>query len=123
MGRAGGAAGVRFDVRSESGFRVIHLTSELGVLEYVGLEELFTKLRAAGPPRILLEMSCVVNINTTCGAVIVENWKQAAEAGGYFAIVNPSEAARKFLHSAGVDHLVECFASVEEAIEACPAAE
>lgn len=114
---------MRFDIRSENGFRVIHLASELGVLEYVGLEELFAKLRAAGPPRILLEMSCVVNINTTCGAVIVENWKHATEAGGYFAIVNPSETVRQFLLSAGVESLVECFDSVAEASEACPAAE
>lgn len=110
---------MRFDVRSRDGFRIIHLASELGILEYVGLEELFGRLRTDGPPRILLDMSCVTSINTACGAVIVENWKRATSTGGYFGIVSPSEAAREFLAVAGVERMVECFESVDHAVQAC----
>ena len=122
-GLHGGCRNLRFDIRVRGGFQIIQLASDLGILEYVGLAELFEKLSANGPPRILLDMSTVTSINSTCGAVIVEHWKQYTDAGGYFAILSPSYATRQFLAVAGIEHRVECFDSVEGAIEACPAGE
>ena len=122
-GLHGGCRNLRFDIRVRGGFQIIQLASDLGILEYVGLTELFEKLSANGPPRILLDMSTVTSINSTCGAVIIEHWKQYTEAGGYFGLLSPSYVTLQFLTVAGIEHLVECFDSVEDALEAGSAAE
>jgi len=109
---------MRIETEDVGGVTVIRPEDRLDIVGYLELEECLGRLLERGRSRLVLDMVEATFINSATMGVIGRFWADCARAGGVLVIARPSREARNFLRLGEVDHLVEVFAGLPEAIEA-----
>ncbi|MFD5949668.1 STAS domain-containing protein [Streptomyces collinus] len=116
--KAGRPERLSAEYRLVSGVRVVTLRGEIDhdvqdVLSHALLGE-----DAAVPRRVVADLSGVTFMDSSGINVFVAAYQQAREAGGWVRIVGAQESVLRVLHLTGVDALITCHLSTEQALSA-----
>ncbi len=97
---------------------VVAPNDRLDLLGYLELEAVLGKLLRDGRKKLVLDMSGVNFINSTCMAVIHRYSLDARDKGGNLVLACAAESVKGILGLGGLDKLIPMCDTVDEAAEA-----
>lgn len=109
---------MKIDIEERGSVTILRPEDRLDIIGYLEFEERLGELVAAGRSRLVLDLEETSFINSTAMSVMGRFWADCARAGGVLVIARPSKESRHFLRLAKLDELVDCFESIDDAVEA-----
>lgn len=107
----------RIDRHLESGVVVLRPEDRLDIIGCLDLEEALEDLLSSGRSRIVLDLSLVSFVNSTCLAVMERYAREAEDAGGRLVVAAANAAFRRASAAALTDPApLPCCGSVDEAL-------
>jgi anti-sigma B factor antagonist len=104
----------------ESDVTVVAATGDLDIVTSPRLDGSLTEARRASG-NVVLDLSAVDFMDTSCLAVIVGHWKKLAARGGVLALAGARYRYTKTLWITGLADRLPMFETVAEAVAACSA--
>jgi len=105
----------------EADVTVVAATGDLDIVTSPRLDGRLTEARRASG-NVILDLSTVDFMDTSCLAVIVGHWKKLAARGGMLALAGARYRYTKTLWITGLADRLPMFETVAEAVAACSAA-
>jgi anti-sigma B factor antagonist len=105
----------------EADVTVVAATGDLDIVTSPRLDGSLTEARRASG-NVILDLSAVDFMDTSCLAVIVGHWKKLAARGGMLALAGARYRYTKTLWITGLADRLPMFETVAEAVAACSAA-
>jgi anti-sigma B factor antagonist len=105
----------------EADVTVVAAAGDLDIVTSPRLDGSLTEARRAGG-NVVLDLSAVDFMDTSCLAVIVGHWKKLAARGGMLALAGARYRYTKTLWITGLADRLPMFETVAEAVAACSAA-
>ena len=102
----------------EADVTVVAATGDLDIVTSPRLDSSLTEARRASG-NVILDLSAVDFMDTSCLAVIVGHWKKLAARGGVLALAGARYRYTKTLWITGLADRLPMFETVAEAVAAC----
>ena len=112
---------MRIDVEELGEVTIIRPEDRLDIVGYLELEELMSRQLERGRTRLVLDLEEATFINSGALGIMSRFWADCARAGGALVIARPGREARNILRLGEVDHLIDIFRDLEEAVKAAAA--
>ncbi len=97
------------------GVRVATLRGEISYEEKDALREVLLPEDATVPPRIVVDMSGVTFLDSNGINVFIMAHQQISEAQDWLRIAAPTKPVRRILSLIGVDTVIDCYSTLEQA--------
>ncbi|MFF5650774.1 STAS domain-containing protein [Streptomyces collinus] len=102
--------------RMVEGIRVVSLRGEIDHDVQDVLSQALLGESAAGPSRIVADLSEVTFMDSSGINVFVAAYQQVSDADGWVRIAGAQESVLRVLHLVGVDTLIPCHPTTEQAL-------
>nr|WP_107911486.1 STAS domain-containing protein [Streptomyces chartreusis] len=99
------------------GIRVVTVAGEI---DYDTCEELHQALEASGslPPRVVVDMHQVTFMDSSGINVLLAAYRTHSTAGGWLRLAGPTGAAKRALQLVGLDTVIDCHETLNQALNA-----
>jgi anti-sigma B factor antagonist len=111
-----------YEIESEDGVKVVHLSGPLDVSQAMQLREVLGEQIDGPAARVLIDLSEVPLIDSSGIGVMVTAHRRADGAGASFALAGAGATVARVFSMTRTDKLLRLYPSVDEGVEALRAA-
>ncbi|MFC7791336.1 STAS domain-containing protein [Streptomyces cinereoruber] len=104
--------------RTVDGIRVVTLHGEIDHTGKDVLRDALTQHETGAPPRVVADMSGVSFLDSSGINVLIFAHQHLADAQGWLRIAAPQEAVHRVLTLIGIDTVIDCHPTLEDALGA-----
>ncbi|GHA70835.1 hypothetical protein GCM10010372_82390 [Streptomyces tauricus] len=112
------ANGLSIEGRTQDGIRVLTVRGEIDDDVCPQLSTALHVEPGTQPPRIIADLSGVTFMDSTGINALITAYHAVNSAGGWLRIAAPSPPVERILHLVGLDALIDCHPSLEQALTA-----
>lgn len=98
----------------------IRVVTAVGEIDYDTCEELQQALEPSGPlpPRVVVDMHQVTFMDSSGINVLLSAYRSHSAADGWLRLAGPTGAARRALQLVGLDTVIDCHETLNQALNA-----
>lgn len=107
---------MEYDLRDESGVRIVEPRGPIDVSRSLALRELLGQLIGGAHGRVLLDLSGVTLIDSSGVGVLITAHRRAEQAGVAFGLAGPNASVSRVFELTRTDRLLRIFPDVGEGV-------